>query len=243
MDRWLGAGLAAVLSVVTLVLAVTGRLTLYIAPETVWFASAAAVVTLIGAVWSCALPLGAEDDHGHDHEDAGPRRLLGTAATASAGAVASVFVIAALLLPPASLSVELAMSRDQGAGALFAGADEIVLGQADTTTFGVGDWASVAASTTRPENYDGAPVTLVGFVTPSGDDPDQMRVTRLVITHCVIDAQPAAVPVAVMAWASDLTVGDWVSIEGTVRVGDGGMLTVEPSSIERIAEPRDPYEY
>jgi uncharacterized membrane protein YcgQ (UPF0703/DUF1980 family) len=36
-------------------------------------------------------------------------------------------------------------------------------------------------------------VTLTGFVTP-GDDG--FALTRLVITHCVIDAQPASVRVA-----------------------------------------------
>ncbi|WP_223172300.1 hypothetical protein [Microbacterium sp. NIBRBAC000506063] len=56
VTRWLGAGLATLLSVTTLVLALTGRLTLYIAPETVWFASAAAVVTIIGTVWTFTLP-------------------------------------------------------------------------------------------------------------------------------------------------------------------------------------------
>ncbi|NKE92459.1 hypothetical protein, partial [Rhizobium phaseoli] len=81
--RWLGIGLAAVISVVTLGLGLTGRLNLYISPESVWFACAAAVVTLLGAVWSCTLPLGEEDDHGHDHGHdtdadaaASPRRSL-----------------------------------------------------------------------------------------------------------------------------------------------------------------------
>lgn len=67
--RWLGIGLAAVISVVTLGLGLTGRLNLYISPESVWFACAAAVVTLAGAIWSCTLPLGEEGDHGHDHGD------------------------------------------------------------------------------------------------------------------------------------------------------------------------------
>ena len=44
--RWLGAGLAAALAITTLVLAATGRLTLYISPETVWFAVAAGVERL-----------------------------------------------------------------------------------------------------------------------------------------------------------------------------------------------------
>ena len=67
--RWLGVGLAAILAVVTLGLAVTGRLGLYINPDSTWFAVSMAVVALVGAIASFALPLGAEADHGHDHGD------------------------------------------------------------------------------------------------------------------------------------------------------------------------------
>lgn len=259
VTRWLGAGLATLLSVTTLVLALTGRLTLYIAPETVWFASAAAVVTIIGTVWTFTLPLGAEDDHDHDHGEPDPstrpaaqallrtsgavKRLLARTGIAIAGAAASVFVVLALVLPPASLSVDLAMSRDTGAGTLFAGSDNVTLGQADTSTFGIGDWSTVFASATRPENYDGEQVTLTGFVTPSGENPDEMRLTRMVITHCVIDAQPAAVPVTVDVWEGDWAVGDWVEVEGTVRVSADGSLAIEPSSVVAVPEPGDPYEY
>ena len=247
VTRWLGAGLATVLSVTTLVLGVTGRLTLYIAPETVWFACAAAVVTVAGAVWSFTLPLGAEEDHGHHHghdeADAPVKRVLQRTGTAIAGLVASLFVLGALALPPASLSVELAMSRDTGGGVLFAGADSVALGQRDTSSYGVGDWSTVFSTSTRPENYDGQQVTLTGFVTPSGGDPDELRLTRMVITHCVIDAQPAGVPVAVDAWESDLGVGEWVEIEGVITVSGTGALSIAPASITRIDEPGDPYEY
>jgi len=270
--RWLGVGLASVLSVVTLVLGLTGRLTLYISPETVVFACVAAVVTLIGAVWSFTLPLGAEQDHGHDHGhdhsavrgDAGhgrgdaaadrhrdqrrdrpsARRIAGTAATVVGGVIATGVVGGALLLPPASLSVQLAMSRDPGADVLFAGADRVTLGTAtDTSAFGIGDWASVFASSSRPETYDGTSVTLTGFLTPSGDAKDQARLTRLVITHCVIDAQPAAVPVEIAGWQDDYPVGQWVEVTGTVRAAGKGTLQIEPTAVKRIDEPGDPYEH
>ncbi len=65
-----GVGLASVLAVVTLGLALTGRLGLYINPDSTWFAVSMAVVVLVGAALSFALPLGAEADHGHDHGDA-----------------------------------------------------------------------------------------------------------------------------------------------------------------------------
>ncbi|MBS1905789.1 MAG: TIGR03943 family protein [Actinobacteria bacterium] len=258
--RWLGAGLAAALAVATLVLAFTGSLTLYISPETVWFAVAAAIVTLIGAVWSCALPLGAEQEHGHDHGDgahdhggehghedapARPgRRVVGAIVGATGGVIATGVVAGALLLPPASLSVDMAMQRAPVGNVLFAGADSVALGaNTDTSTFGVGAWASVFATGTRPEKYDGATVTLTGFLTPSGSGKDQAHLTRMVITHCVLDAQPASVPVQISGWQGQYAVGDWVQVKGAVRVGADGKLSIVPASVSKISEPKDPYEH
>lgn len=246
-------GLATVVSIVTLGLGVTGRLTLYISPESVWFACAAAVVTLAAAIWSCTLPLGAETDHGHDHgshdhgsdnadaEGARPsaRRALATAGTVAGGVIASGVVVAALVLPPASLSVELAMSRAGEQTALFVGADDVTLGVADTSTFGVGDWASVFASATNTAAYDGKAVSLTGFVTPA--DADGVNLTRLVITHCVIDAQTATLPVTIDA--GEFKTGQWVQVEGTVKADADGRLHVDPTSVQPIDEPGDPYEY
>ncbi len=240
-------GLAAVISVVTLVLALTGRLTLYISPEAVWFAAAAAAVTLIAAVWSCTLPLGAEGDHDHTADAGGAdatahrRRMLQTAAVATGGVIASAVVLAGLVLPPASLSAQLALSRAGESPTLFAGADDVELGIADTTTFGVGDWSIAFANSTRPEKYDGAPVTLTGFVTPAKEG--DVNLTRMVISHCVIDAQPASVPVSGKGLAADYPTGQWVQVTGTVRAADDGTLSIESASVKRIDEPKDPYEY
>ncbi len=104
------------------------------------------------------------------------------------------------------------------------------------------DLASVFATATRPESYDGSTVTLTGFVTPGGGD-DEMNLTRLVITHCVIDAQPASIPVVEASWSSDYEVGQWVEITGTITADDDGTLSVEPTDIVAIDEPGDPYEY
>ncbi len=263
--RWLGVGLAAILAVVTISLAVTGRLGLYINPDSAWFAVSMAVLVLVGAVASFALPLGAEADHGHDHghghahgddhdHDHAARRPtveddpyvhhtphpVAAAATMIGGVAASGVVVLTLVLPPASLSAELAMSRDVGATPLFGGADTIQLASTgDTASVGVGDWAPVFATATNPDAFDGDTVELTGFVTP-GDD-GAFDLTRLVITHCVIDAQPASLPV--VSGASAPETGQWVTITGTVRSSSEGRLVVDASTVDEIAEPQDPYEY
>src|SRR3546814_3179308 len=49
-------------------LAVTGRLSLYLNPDSTWFAVGMAVVVLIGTIASFALPLGDEAEHGRSEE-------------------------------------------------------------------------------------------------------------------------------------------------------------------------------
>lgn len=265
--RWLGVGLASCLSVVTLWLAITGRLALYISPSSNWFAIPMAVLLLVGAAASFLLPPGAEEDHGHDHGDTDPPdqhahtdhhayadphtdhhaydhprpRPLATAATIAGGVVASGVVLTILLVPPASLSADLAASRDIGAAPLFGGTDLVSLAtHGDTASFGVGDWASVFATATNPDSFEGDAVTLTGFV-GTGATGDQFDLTRLVITHCVIDAQVASVPVATDA--SVPAKGEWVTVTGKVRTTPDGKLEIAATDVTRIDEPKDPYEY
>lgn len=228
-------GLASALAVVTIGLTVTGRLQLYINPAQTWFSCGMAVLLLVGAVASFAIRTG-ED---HDHHDHGSASRAGAIAGLVGGAVASVVVIAALVLPPATLSAEIAMERDTGSAPLFAGADDVELGIVDTSGFGVGDWSAVFATATSPERYAGESVRLTGFVTP-GDD-GELSLNRLVITHCVIDAQPAELPMD--GDVDGLDTGQWVEIAGDIAVDDSGSLVIEAASIERIDEPEDPYEY
>ena len=226
----------------TLTLAATGRLGLYLNPDSTWFAVGMAALVLVGTLLTFALPLGAEDDHGHDHDhDDEPRRRRSVGATVAAvgGVAASVLVLTALVTPPASLSAELAMSRDIDAPPLFAGADAVALATTgDTAEFGVGAWATVFATSTNPDAYDGDPVTLTGFATPG---EGSFELTRLVITHCVIDAQPASIPV--QAGETPPETGEWVTITGVVRASADGRLSIVAESMERIDEPGDPYEY
>jgi uncharacterized repeat protein (TIGR03943 family) len=246
LTRWLGVGLASCLAVTTITLWLTDRLALYVNPDSAWFVVGMSVLLLVGAVASFALPLGAEDDHGHDHGDGhdhehhAPRSAAGAAAVVAGGVLASGVVVTMLVVPPASLSAELAMSRDVGAPPLFAGSDVVTLATSgDTSDFGIGDWSSVFATSTNPDTFDGDPITLTGFVTPAEDGTFDL--TRLVITHCVIDAQPASLPITTDAVAPDT--GQWVTVTGTVRSTSAGGLEVRAEQVQAIDEPADPYEY
>lgn len=243
--RWLGVGLASALAVLTLWLVATDRFALFVNPAQTPFAIAMAIIVLMSAVASFALPLGAESDHGHDHggpdeqdDGRGDERVGARLAALGGGTAATLVVAAGVLLPPRSLSVDLALERDTGSAPLFGGAEEVTFAASvDTAGFGVGGWAAVFARSTNPDTFDGAPVELTGFVTP-GDAG--LRLGRLVITHCVIDAQPASVPVDT---DESFEKGQWVTITGQVAAASDGTLTIEPNEIAPVDEPDDPYEY
>ncbi|MDT3345128.1 TIGR03943 family putative permease subunit [Microbacterium aquilitoris] len=252
--RMLGVGAVASIAALTIALAVTGRLGLYINPESSWFAVSMAVLALVGSVLSFLLPLGAAEDHGHDHGDAPAadaahdhdhhdhaprtsRQLVGTAATVAGGVLALGVATTMLVVPPATLSAELAASRNTGAPPLFQGSDTVALAiTGDTASFGIGDWASVFATATDPEVFDGTEISLTGFVAPGEGGFD---LTRLIITHCVIDAQPASLPVTADDIPDD---GQWVTVTGTIR-DVNGQLQVAAATVKPIAEPKDPYEF
>ena len=156
--------------------------------------------------------------------------------TARSGILATGVVAAIVLTPPATPSAELAMQRDTGTPPLFQGADTVALASTgDTANFGVGEWASVFATATNPEAFDGDQVTLTGFATPADGG---FALTRLVITHCVIDAQPASVAIST---GDSVETGQWVTVTGTIRDADG-RLQVQASDVTVVDQPNDPYE-
>ncbi|HBS73497.1 MAG TPA: DUF1980 domain-containing protein, partial [Microbacterium sp.] len=56
-------------------------------------------------------------------------------------------MLLALVLPATSLSAEMALARDVGVTPLFAGQDAVTLAASgDTSTFGIGEWATVFAT-------------------------------------------------------------------------------------------------
>jgi uncharacterized repeat protein (TIGR03943 family) len=155
--------------------------------------------------------------------------------------ISTVFVALAVALPPASLSAELALARSTGAPPVLSTSATLALASSDdTSSFGVGEWASVLATTTDPARFVGEPATLVGFVSPGEDGTFDL--TRLVIVHCVIDAQAASVPVTVRDVDGDLEPGQWVEVSGEFA-RQGGGLVLQPASVQAVAEPGDPYEY
>jgi uncharacterized repeat protein (TIGR03943 family) len=249
-ERWLGAGIAGALAVLTLVLALTGQLDLYINPANAWFAVTMSVIAILVVAASFGIRRGAERDHDHDHDASHegpdgehPRRRTPGVVTMTGGVLATLVTLAALVVHPTVLSVDLAIARTSTAPTLFGGEEIVMLAQSgDTAHFGVPDWSTVFATATAPEQFVGDAVDLTGFIAPNPDDPDAFLLTRLVITHCVIDAQPATLPIVEAGWAGVHEVGQWVKVEGTVA-SERDHLVIHPTAVTPVDVPEDPYEY
>ncbi len=98
-----------------------------------------------------------------------------------------------------------------------------------------------------PEFYAGKEISMLGFVYKEpGMQPDQFALGRYVITCCSADASFAGF-LCEYQNASDLKEGNWLTIRGTIKVGqyEGGEIPVIVISIFNEADqaPENPYIY
>lgn len=232
--------------------------------------AAAFVVAGVAFAWARgrdAAHHGHAHDHDHDHDhgalrgesaEHGPagaadaRRRRGRFATAGAVAgsvaVAAATVLALVIVPPATLTSATAADRDMNAGAPVLADDELISVGADFSSFTVKDWASVLGQISSPEFFEGATVEAVGFVTPDTADPENVYfVSRFIVTCCAADAQPVGVPVHDPGWAATLAESEWVRVSGPLVANPGAgvqgapPIVVDPTEVEVVEEPADPY--
>jgi len=244
VQRWRGLVIIGTMAAVTLWLAYSGQLVLYIHPRYILFT----VIMSIIAVVLTVLAVTTHREHDDEDEKAPPRRerMLGLTAAAIAGA----FTIGMVVIPPATLTTATAQQREVNATAsddgqalaVALGADESVV-----ATFTVREWSTVLRQTSDLAFFDGKPATaLLGFVTPDPDDPDNMfYVSRFVVTCCAVDAQPLGVPVHLPGWAEFYPADSWVEVSGSFernpsRVSSKPVVVV-PDDIEAVEQPREPY--
>ncbi|WP_046174175.1 TIGR03943 family putative permease subunit [Domibacillus indicus] len=99
---------------------------------------------------------------------------------------------------------------------------------------------------TEPQNYAGRTVRMSGFVyKEDGFRPDQLALTRFLITHCVADAGSIGF-LTEFDEAALVEQDMWLEIEGTIELTqyDGTeMPLLKVTSWEVIEEPDDPYVY
>lgn len=244
MQRWRGVVIIGTMAAITLWLAYSGQLVLYIHPRYLPFT----VIMSIIAVVLSVLAVTTRRDHDDDREAPPPRRerMLGL----TAAAIAGVFTLGMVVIPPATLSTATAEQREVNATASTNTADLEQASTADAEAiarFTVREWSSVLRQTSDLSFFDDKPVTaLLGFITPDGEDPDNLfYVSRFVVTCCAVDAQPLGVPVYLPGWQSTFDEGAWVEVSGPFVSNPSRSSTqaivIEPDAVEAVEQPREPY--
>jgi len=240
--RWRGIALAAVAVVVTLWLAVSGQLILYIHPRYVVFTSIMGAIALVFIVASFVVR------HGHSHDEAPTRTQKVT--TVVGAIVTLVLAVAMIVVPPATLSSATAIQRDVGSvsavgtGQSVAGASSA--SAASFAKFSVSDWSALLRQSSDPAFYAGKPADVLGFVTSDSTDPENLfYVTRFVITCCAVDAQPIGVPVYLPEWKQTYPQNTWLRITGAFAsdpsTASPEQIALIPAKVVKTGKPKQPY--
>ncbi|MET4051294.1 putative membrane protein [Frigoribacterium sp. PvP054] len=171
----------------------------------------------------------------------------------SAGVVVTTAIaIAVVALPPATLTSATAGQRDVNSST--AALDRTTVADAEGASsdayrsFSVLDWAGLLRQTTDLAFYQGKTADVVGFVTPSDTDPDDVfYVSRFVVTCCAVDAQPVGVPVYLPGWQDQVAADDWVEVTGGFDTNRSSAsqdpIALVPDEVTTVGQPSDPYLY
>jgi uncharacterized repeat protein (TIGR03943 family) len=193
-----------------------GKLTSYIHPSTVWLVVLAAII-LIGLVLVRA---------GRLHSHATPTQIIAICAIA--------VLLAGIRNVP--LSISLAAGRTLGGAAALSGRTSVNI-QESTDQYTEADWLSAWNESPDHTRYLGQPADVQGFVLTQSGQP---YVMRMLITCCIVDAQPLAL--AFQKKKPTPKDGSWVDVRGTMGQS-GGLPLIQTSSIRSVPEPSDTYLY
>ncbi len=232
------------MAVITLWLAASGQLVLYIHPRYIVFTVTMASIAVVASVLALASPRHHDDEHG-----APPSRRSRALGFTAAG-LAVAFTLGMVLIPPATLSTATAQQREINATASDSAEQLAAVSNADSATvaaFTVREWSTVLRQTSDLAFFADKPVTaLLGFVSADPEDPDNMfYVSRFAVTCCAVDAQPLGVPVYVPGWAERYSPDTWVVVSGEFTSNpspksDRAVVLV-PDQVEVVEQPREPY--
>jgi putative membrane protein len=246
LQRWRGVVLVSAVTVATVVLALTNQLQLYIHPRYILFT--VIMVVIGGVVLVASLIVRASGEEDSEEVPARASRAFSYVGLVLAAAVA----VGMLALPPATLTSATAQQRDVSSTTVGADTqDAAAVASAPAAAFSsftVIDWASLLRQTTDVSFYRDKPVSVVGFIVPDSEDPDNVfYVSRFFVTCCAVDAQPTGIPVYYPDWSATLDADAWVQVSGTFETNPSSVstqpLAVQPSEITPVEQPSDPYLY
>jgi uncharacterized repeat protein (TIGR03943 family) len=207
-------------------LLLTGRTYLYLSSRTAWLIPMGAAIVTAAAVGRLASARTTVDEP-----------LDGrTAWTLGAIALPVVLVLA---LPPATLGTYSVGKRATFGGSAIGATARDVTGPLDFVDIGAAQ--SFPAAMRQLEARAGEPITLEGFVTlEASAPPDEILLTRYIVTCCVADATIAQVRIVGLP-PGDYQNDQWLRITGNVYPVGREVLVAASEPAAPIPVPDQPY--
>jgi len=204
----------------------TGRTYLYLSSRTAWLVPMGAAimsVAAIGRLWTARTA---------NEEPLEPR-------TAWALGVIAVPVVLVLALPPSALGSFSAGKRSTYAGSAIGATARDVTGPLDFVDIGAAQ--SFPTAMQELQARAGQPITLEGFVTQDASaPPDEILLTRYIVTCCVADATVAQVRIVGLP-PGEYPSDEWLQVTGAVYpVGRSGAVGAEADQLEPVLHAGEP---
>jgi uncharacterized repeat protein (TIGR03943 family) len=109
------------------------------------------------------------------------------------------------------------------------------------------DWVRTLNVYPEPDSYTGQKVKVQGFVIHPPDlGKEYVFLARFVLSCCAADAYPVGLPVKLQANQERYAPDTWLEIEGqmlTESLSGKRQLTIAASSLKKIPQPKNPYDY
>ena len=203
----------------------TGRTYLYLSTRTSWLVPTGAVIFTVGALGRLATAR-TERPEPVDRHNAWGLGLM------------ALPVVLVLALPPATLGAYTVQKRSTFAGSAIGATARDVTGPLDFVDIGAAQ--SFPAAMDQLRSRAGEPITLEGFVTTEASaPPDEILLTRYIVTCCVADATIAQVRVVGLP-PGDYESDEWLQVTGNVYPV-GREVLVAANGVTQIAVPEQPY--
>lgn len=228
-----GPLLLGVVGILTISLAIKGKLIYYIHPRYVVFTIILAIVAVIISVFTLI------------YRQATPRSTL-SAWQIISGMVICVYLVVIVSLPPATLSYKLAVQRGaQEQGGVSASAATPVRVGRNTEKYRLEDWVSVLSQSVDSRQFEDKKAIVSGFIVPHPDNENAFFISRFVMTCCAVDARPLSIEVNLVKWRDRFVANQWVEVSGSVQPRKDALYgaNIQANNVIAIDTPEDPYAY
>jgi putative membrane protein len=203
----------------------TGRTYLYLSTRTSWLVPTGAVIFTLAAIGRLVTARAARPEP-VDRQNAWGLGLM------------ALPVVLVLALPPATLGAYTVQKRATFAGSAIGATARDVTGPLDFVDIGAAQ--SFPAAMDQLRARAGEPITLDGFVTKQASaPPDEILLTRYIVTCCVADATIAQVRIVGLP-PGDYENDEWLEVTGNVYPV-GREVLVAAASATPISVPSQPY--